>query len=87
VASPLLTAKSYQTVEVRGTYRGGASRFVQAERREGGKWVAYPVPAKSDKTGRFTAFVDSEAPGRYRLRVVDPQSGVTSKEFVLVVTG
>jgi hypothetical protein len=31
--------------------------------------------------------VELGQPGRYRLRVVDPESGVTSETFVLVIAG
>ena len=37
--------------------------------------------------GQFTADVEFGQPGRYRLRVRDPDSGVTSKPFVLVIEG
>ena len=49
--------------------------------------MAFPMPAKTDESGQFTAFVELGQPGRYRLRVVDPDSGVTSKPFVLVIKG
>jgi hypothetical protein len=52
---------------------------------EGGKWQAFPVPAKTNQSGRFTAYVEFGQPGRYQLRVLDPDSGVTSKPFVLVI--
>jgi hypothetical protein len=58
---------------------------LQTQRREGGEWLAFPLPAKTDKSGQFTAFVELGQPGRYRLRVMDTDSGVTSKTFVLVI--
>ena len=54
---------------------------------EGGNWLAFTVPTKTDQSGRFTAQVKLEQPGPYRLRVVDPDSGLTSKPFVLVIKG
>jgi hypothetical protein len=60
---------------------------VQAQRWEGGQWLAFPLPAKTNNSGRFTTFVEFGQPGRYRLRVVDPDSGATSKTFVLVIKG
>ena len=80
-------ARPFQTVRIKGTYRGGPDTFLQVQRWEGGQWLAFPLPAKTDKSGQFTAFVEFGQPGRYRLRVVDPDSGVTSKTFVLVITG
>ena len=46
---------------------------------------AFPIPAKTDKSGRFTAYVELGQPSRYRLRVLDPDAGVKSKPFVLEV--
>ena len=80
-------ARPFQTVRIQGTYRGGPDTFLQVQRWEGGQWLAFPLPAKTDKSGQFTAFVELGQPGRYRLRVVDPDSGVTSKTFVLVIMG
>jgi hypothetical protein len=57
------------------------------QRWEGGEWLDSPVPTKTDNSGQFTAFVEFGQPGRYRLRVLDPNSGVTSKTFALVIKG
>jgi len=81
------SARPFETVRIRGTYRGGAETFLRVERWEDGKWLAFPVPTKTDQSGRFTAYVEFGQPGRYRLRVLDPGSGVTSKPFVLVIKG
>jgi hypothetical protein len=80
------SARPFQTVRIEGTYRSGPDRFLQVQRWEGGKWLAFPVPTKTDKSGKFTAYVELEQPGRYRLRVLDPGSGLTSKSFVVVIT-
>jgi hypothetical protein len=85
--NPPETARASQTVRIDGRYRSGPDSFVQAQRWEGGRWVDFPLPAKADKSGRFTTFIELWQPGRYRLRVVDTHSGVRSKTFVLVVTG
>ena len=81
------SAKPFQTVPIRGTHRGGADTFLRVERWEGGKWVRFPLPAKTDQSGQFTAYVELGQPGRYRLRVLDPDSGVTSKPSALVIKG
>jgi hypothetical protein len=60
---------------------------LQVQRWEGGEWLAFPLPTKTDKSGKFTAFVELGQPGRCRFRVVDPDSGVTSETFVLVIAG
>jgi hypothetical protein len=81
------SARPFQTVRIEGTYRGGADTFLRVQRWEGGKWLAFPLPAKTDRWGQFTTFVEFGQPGRYLLRVLDPDSGVTSKTFVLVIAG
>jgi hypothetical protein len=81
------SARSFQTVRVEGTYRGGPDTFVQVQRWEGGQWLAFPYAAKTDNLGRFTAFVELGQPGRYRLRVLDREDpDVRSRTFVLVIT-
>jgi hypothetical protein len=60
---------------------------LQVQRWEGGEWLAFPLHPKTDKSGRFTAFVEPGPPGRYRLRLLDPESGVMSKTFVLIIKG
>jgi len=57
------------------------------QRWEDGKWLAFPLPTKTDKSGQFTAYVELGQPGRYRLRLLDPSTGLTSKPFVLVING
>jgi hypothetical protein len=81
------SAKPFKTVRIQGTYRGGANAFLRVERWEDGQWLAFPVPTKTDQSGKFTAYVEFGQPGRYQLRVVHLGSGMTSKTFVLVVKG
>jgi hypothetical protein len=81
------SAKPFQTVRIQGTYSGGADTFLRVQRWEGGVWLDFPVPAKTDSSGHFTAYVELGRPGRYWLRVLDPDSGVTSKPFALVIRG
>jgi len=81
------SAEPFRTVRIEGTYPSGPNRFLQVQRWEGGEWLAFPLHPKTDKSGRFTAFVEPGPPGRYRLRLLDPESGVTSKTFVLVIKG
>ena len=85
--NPVSSANAFETVQIRGTYNGGADTFVQVQRREGGKWLAFPLPAKTDQSGQFTAYIDPGPPGRYRLRVLDPDTGRTSRSFVIVIKG
>jgi hypothetical protein len=80
------SARAFEPVRIQGVYRGGADTFVRVQRREDGSWVFFPLPTRTDSSGRFTAYVELGT-GRHRLRMVDPRSGVTSEPFVLVVKG
>jgi hypothetical protein len=66
-------------------YHGGAGAFLRVQRWEGGEWLDFPLPTKTDDSGRFITQAEFAQPGRYRLRVLDPDSGVTSKTFVVVI--
>jgi hypothetical protein len=87
VEDPADSARPFQPVRIQGTYRGRADTFLRMQRWEEGKWLAFPVPTKTGESGQFTTYVELDQPGRYRLRVLDPGSGVTSKAFVLVING
>jgi hypothetical protein len=84
---PPEAAKPFQTVRIHGMYPGGADTFVRAQRWEAGKWLDFPVPTKTDESDKFTAYVELDQPGRYQLRILDPESGVTSTSFVLLIKG
>jgi hypothetical protein len=79
------SAKPFQAVRIQGTYR--ADTLLRVQRWEDGKWLAFPVPTKTDKSGRFTTYVQLDQPGQYRLRMLDPSSGMTSRTFLLVIEG
>ena len=81
------SAKPFQTVRIQGTYRGGGDTFLRVQRWEGGKWLDFPLPTKTNQSGKFTAYVELGQPGRYQLRVLDPDSGMASIPFVLVIMG
>ena len=81
------SARPFQTVRIEGAYRGGADTFLQVQREEGDKWVDFPLPTRTDESGQFITYVEFGQAGRYRLRLRDPDSGVTSTALVLVVSG
>jgi hypothetical protein len=81
------SARPFETVRIRGSYRDGADTLLRVQRWEDGKWLDFPLPTKTDKSGQFTAYVELGQPGRYRLRLLDPSTGLTSKPFVLVIKG
>jgi pyruvate/2-oxoglutarate dehydrogenase complex dihydrolipoamide acyltransferase (E2) component len=81
------SAKPFEAVRIQGAYRGGTGTFLRVQRWDRGKWLDFPVPTKTDQAGQFITQAEFGQPGRYRLRVVDPDSGVTSKPFVVVIKG
>jgi hypothetical protein len=81
------SARPFEAVRIQGTYRGGAGSFVRVQRWEGGKWLDFPLPTKTDESGQFITQAEFGRPGRYWLRVLDPDSGVASKPFVVVIEG
>jgi hypothetical protein len=81
------SARPFQTVRIQGMYHGGADTSLRVQREEGGKWLDFPLPAKTDQKGQFTAYVELGGPGRYRLRVLDPDSDLTSIPSELVIKG
>jgi serine/threonine protein kinase len=84
---PPRSAESFETIRIRGTYHGGPSTFLRVQRWENDSWRSFPLPTRTDESGNFTAHVELGQPGRYRLRLVDVDSGMTSEPFVLVIRG
>jgi len=83
-----IRATPFQTVPIRGTYHGGPNTFVQAERREGaGKWAVFPLPARTDRLGRFILHVEIGEVGHHWVQVVDPKKKVKSQPIVVVIEG
>jgi serine/threonine protein kinase len=80
-------AKPFETILVRGTYRGAADTLLRMQLRVEGKWQALPLPTTTNQKGQFTAYVELGEPGRYLVRVLDPNAGVMSEPSELVVTG
>jgi hypothetical protein len=79
------TVKSFQAVQIRGIYHGGPNTFVYAQRLEEGKWLSFPLPTKTDGDGRFILYGALDRPGGYWFRVIDPNSGLASQQFAVIV--
>ena len=79
------SARPSEAVRIQGVYHGGAGTFLRVQRWEGGEWLDFPLPTKTDESGQFITQAEFGQPGRYQLRVLDPDSGVTSKTFVVVI--
>ncbi|HSU37360.1 MAG TPA: protein kinase [Propionibacteriaceae bacterium] len=85
VEVPAASARPFETVPIRGTYRGGADTMLRVQRWESGRWMAFPLPTTTDHSGQFTAYVELGRLGRHELRLLDPGSGLTSEPVVLVI--
>jgi hypothetical protein len=79
------SARPSEAIRIQGVYHGGAGTFLRVQRWEGGEWLDFPLPTKTDESGQFITQAEFAQPGRYQLRVLDPDSGVTSKTFVVVI--
>ncbi len=79
------SARPFEAVRIQGAYRDGAGTFLRVQRWEGGRWLDFPLPMKTDQSGQFITQAEFGQPGRYSLRVLDPDSGATSETFVVVI--
>jgi serine/threonine protein kinase len=87
MAESAVSAKPFQAARLTGTYPGGPGTWLRVQRREEGAWLTFPIPAKTDPSGQFVAYVELGQPGRYQLRMLDPESGRTSEPVELIVRG
>ena len=75
----------FETIQIPGTYVGvdGPERLRLQIRRAAG-WTWFPLPVFTQPSGEFRAFVELGA-GQYRLRLVDPETGVKSQVLTVLV--
>jgi len=85
-ASSFYFGQGFETIRIPGTYRGGdlPARLRVMVRGHRGGWTEFPLPVVTERSGKFTASVDLGR-GRYRLRLVDPASGTTSRLLTVLV--
>jgi hypothetical protein len=78
------SAQSFETVKISGVHPSGSgSSALRVQRQQGFGWVTFPLPVVTDDDGRFDAYVELGEPGRYRLRVLEPETRTTSDVFTL----
>ena len=78
--------RPFETIHIPGRYRGvpGSTRLrVQVEEPAG--WTTYPLPAVTQPSGQFRAFIELGEAGKYRLRIVDPARHQASQVVTLLV--
>lgn len=77
--------RPYETIAISGRYVGVAQATglrVQVHGPDG--WQTFPLPAVTQESGHFRAFVELGA-GQHRLRLVDPVTGTLSDELTLLL--
>lgn len=77
--------RPFETIQIQGRYRGapGPTRLrLQIQQPSG--WAQYPLPAVTQPSGEFRAFVELGQPGKYRLRIVNPNRDASEVLTLLV---
>jgi hypothetical protein len=77
--------RPHETIAIPGTYHGvTAAATLRVQLRVPGGWKDFPLPVITQETGSFQAYVELGR-GEYRLRLVDPATGTTSKDLTLLL--
>ena len=77
--------RPHETIAIPGTYHGvTAAATLRLQLRVPGGWKDFPLPVVTQETGSFQAYVELGR-GEYRLRLVDPATGTTSKDLTLLL--
>jgi hypothetical protein len=77
--------RPHETIAIPGTYHGvTAAATLRIQLRVPGGWKDFPLPVVTQETGTFQAYVELGR-GEYRLRLVDPATGTTSKALTLLL--
>ena len=77
--------RPHETIAIPGTYHGvTAAATLRIQLRVAGGWKDFPLPVVTQETGSFQAYVELGR-GEYRLRLVDPATGTTSKDLTLLL--
>ena len=84
-AARVFFGRPHETIAIPGTYRGvTAAATLRIQLRVPGGWEDFPLPVVTQETGGFRAYVELGR-GEYRLRLVDPATGTTSKALTLLL--
>jgi hypothetical protein len=75
----------FETIEILGTYDGADSgTTLRLQMRQGEEWTEFPLPVVTRESGTFRAYVELGR-GQYKLRVVDPVTGMRSETVTLLL--
>ncbi len=73
-------------IDLTGVYPGGEGSILQVQQFSNGGWDDFPVTASvSNQT--FRTFIQTGQPGVNRFRMVDTDTGLTSNEIKVTVSG
>jgi hypothetical protein len=80
------SVRPHQTARLTGRISEGAKGVsLRVQQLVGARWINFPLPVLSNDAGRFTAYVELSQPGRIILRVLRPDTGVSSNVVVVLV--
>jgi hypothetical protein len=78
--------RPFETVEIAGRYRGVDDRAeLRVQLREPDGWTTFPLPTVTQPSGEFRAYVEVGGPGRYQVRIVDPEEDRASTVLTLLI--
>jgi cytoskeletal protein RodZ len=77
-------AKPYQTVRLTGQFVKSHSVLRVQELRHT-TWTTFPLPAMTDASGRYNAYVELAKRGQHELRVVSTETGAESNVVTVTV--
>lgn len=80
-------ARTYQRVNLTGTYQGASpGTSLQVQRREGTSWANFASVTASVNAGEFATWIETGQPGANRFRVFDADSGKASNVVVVTIS-
>jgi VCBS repeat-containing protein len=75
------------TVALSGSYLEGKGVVLSVQRRMNGKWYSFPASGAVQDDGQFHIPVQTGQTGENHFRVIDTDSGRTSHEVTVTITG
>ena len=83
-STDLYFGRPHETIHIPGRYTGvRGPRELRVEVRHGSRWVQFPLPVVTQRSGRFRAYVYLGRTGTYQVRIVDPEERRRSRPLVL----
>ena len=84
-SSLLYFGRPFETIQIPGTYEGvDGATTLRLQLRRGTEWELFPLPVVTEPSGAFRAYVELGR-GQHRLRLMDPDTGMTSEVLTLLL--